>query len=465
MTPSRMVILIAGIALCAAQLPSNAADDASAAYREIEPSLVKVWALDASGTPIRSGTGFVVSVNLNNRSSLILTADHVLANADKVTIDVDRRAHDMTATVVFKSESPDIALLQIDRGDLKPVRFAPESRVVRAGSLVAVAGFFKSDEQIGVTGQAPRLRYPGTVSSLPDDGRYIELSLPVEEGLSGAPVFDPEQGDVIGMLQTRSSDGQGGYALSAARLVLPFLERNHVAVAIDNAAPAAPPPQKSVAVEHPAPRPVTSQSSAQLEYHRILDGLHASDVVTQLSTLDEAAQMKDASLRRLALTTAIASAQEPVRAAALRWTIALSAGFPVEVVRMTQKDCVYGDCNPNNNNTPLSGAIMALRSFTVHVRQFDRDSGSFQTFSDFSKGTRADHPLVVSEGSVSGESVTFAVHFDQRPAGPYYEYVDWNYQFDCSGTVRLSEDATLRGPMDCRGGVHTAGFDVQVVLR
>jgi hypothetical protein len=86
------------------------------------------------------------------------------------------------------------------------------------------------DELIGVVGQEPRLLYPGTVSSRPDDGAYLELeNVHIEAGLSGGAVFDPDTGDVLGIVTSRTADERGGFADSGARVVVPFLASNAIA--------------------------------------------------------------------------------------------------------------------------------------------------------------------------------------------------------------------------------------------
>jgi hypothetical protein len=228
----RVLVALAVLALCAQR--AGAADDASAGYRTIRPSLVKVWAFDASGRPTASGTGLIVASG--QRRSEVLTASHVIAGAAAIRIDVGRDLHDLPAHVE-RGGPRDLTLLAIDRGGLQPARFAPATRMVVEGNVVAVAGYVKNDELIGVAGQEPRVLFPGTVSSRPEDGAYLELgNLHVEEGLSGGPVFDPVSGAVLGILTSRTSDARGGFADSGAAVVLPFLGAAHVAV--DTGAPA-----------------------------------------------------------------------------------------------------------------------------------------------------------------------------------------------------------------------------------
>jgi S1-C subfamily serine protease len=227
------------LALCALVLlarPAAAANDAAAGYESIRPSLVKVWAFDRNGRPSESGTGVVV--DSDDRRSLVLTATHVVNGASSIRIDVSRDVHDLAARVE-RAGPRDLTLLRVDRANLRVARFAPRTRAVVEGNLVAVAGYVKNDELIGVVGQEPRILFPGTVASRPDNGQYLELeNLHIEEGLSGGAVFDPATGEVLGIVTSRTTDRRGGFADSGALVVLPFLNANRVAIAAPKPAPA-----------------------------------------------------------------------------------------------------------------------------------------------------------------------------------------------------------------------------------
>jgi Trypsin-like peptidase domain len=229
------------LALAAGSAHAGAANDAAFGYETIRPSLVKVWAFDAHGRPAQSGTGIVVDTD--DRHSLVLTASHVIAGSASIRIDVSRDVHDLSARVERKGPR-DLTLLRVDRGNLHVAHFAPRSRAVVEGNLVAVAGYVKNDELIGIVGQEPRILFPGTVSSRPDSGQYLELeNVHIEEGLSGGAVFDPGTGDVLGVITSRTSDRRGGFADSGALVVLPFLAASRLAAGPLPAAVASTPPR------------------------------------------------------------------------------------------------------------------------------------------------------------------------------------------------------------------------------
>jgi hypothetical protein len=131
------------------------------------------------------------------------------------------------------------------------------------GNLVAVAGYVKNDELIGIVGQEPRILFPGTIASRPDSGRYLELeNVHIEEGLSGGAVFDPATGDVLGIITSRTSDQRGGFADSGALVVLPFLDANRIA------AVAQPVPPRRLALVAAPPRVVPTSAPARVALPR-----------------------------------------------------------------------------------------------------------------------------------------------------------------------------------------------------
>jgi hypothetical protein len=213
----------------------------SEAYALVKPALVKVWAFNASGLPADSGTGFVVQSDANE--TRIVTALHVVSGSSKVAIDVSPELHDIDATVVAKtSDQRDIALLLIEHGDLQPVKLATRTARLLEGKYVATAGYFKYGESIG---EAPQLLGPGTIGSFHDAGKIMQINLGFESGLSGGPVFDPATGDVLGVVNTKSTIGDGGYATSGPLFVDEFVSANISAGRV----PVRPPPATIVETE------------------------------------------------------------------------------------------------------------------------------------------------------------------------------------------------------------------------
>jgi hypothetical protein len=193
----------------------------------VKQSLVKVWAFDAAGIPTQSGTGFVVASDRDG--SWVLTAQHVVDGADSVRVDLNRDVHDLRAVVADRTPAhQDLALLRLTHGGLPVARMS--SAEVTEGKPVAAAGYFQDDEQIGTSGQEPQLVGPATISSLREDGDFIGVNLDLEPGLSGAPIFDPQNGEVEAVADVKNAVGVGGYAVSAPRVAAGLLAHNHLDV-------------------------------------------------------------------------------------------------------------------------------------------------------------------------------------------------------------------------------------------
>jgi hypothetical protein len=225
-------------------------------FARVGASVVKVWALDARGIPIASGTGFIV--DSGNDGTTVLTATHVVKGAVSIRVDLDRTVHDLVATVIA-SNPYDMTILNLSRGNLKAVHFA--TRPVSVGDPVAIAGFFRSDE---AGGEILHLVSPGTVSAMVRDGTLLEFDdLGVRDGLGGGPLFDPVSGNVLGMVSTRTADGRGGFAVAARPILVAFLDAQHIRLAAAAPLLATPLPTASP-VPAPAPTITTTKAPAAI---------------------------------------------------------------------------------------------------------------------------------------------------------------------------------------------------------
>lgn len=206
--------------------------------------------MDATGKPIDSGSGFVITSSAT--SSMVVTSNHVISAAKVVSIDFDRDVHDLRATVIARDKTWDLALVRIERGHLKAITFAPKSRELVEGITLAAAGYSKKDDQIGFTGQEPHLLYPATISSLGRENKIVELAnVRLEPGTSGGPVFDPATGAILGVIERSHAEESGGYAVSES-VVLSFLAGHRVAT---TTAQDAAPIRTAVPTPVPTPRP------------------------------------------------------------------------------------------------------------------------------------------------------------------------------------------------------------------
>ncbi len=175
-----------------------------------------------------TGSGFVI-----NRSGVILTNNHVIAGAVKITVAfADNQT--VTAKVVGKDPDDDLALLKVNPDGLHLVPLAlGNSDTVAVGDPTAAIG-----NPFGL----PRSLTTGVVSALQREiqapnsfeiDNVIQTDAPINPGNSGGPLLN-EQGQVIGInsqIETGGGSGSGsvgiGFAIpiNTALAVIPQIER------------------------------------------------------------------------------------------------------------------------------------------------------------------------------------------------------------------------------------------------
>ena len=188
-----------------------------------------------------SGTGFIVS-----KDGYILTNNHVVADADKVTVTLlDKRIFE--ARVIGRDPTTDVAVIKIDGSNL-PVAALGDDNVARVGQWVVAIGnplgldFTVTAGIISAKGRPlPQLlpsRYAIT--------DYIQTDAAINPGNSGGPLVNI-RGEVIGINSAiASSTGlYAGYGfaipVTLAKQVMDDLiafgkvRRSVIGVAIDNA--------------------------------------------------------------------------------------------------------------------------------------------------------------------------------------------------------------------------------------
>ena len=163
------------------------------------------------------GSGVIVSPD-----GFILTANHVVAEADEVKVAVNGDKKEYTAKVVGKDSATDVAVLKIDASDL-PAIVLGDSDQLEVGDVVLAIG-----NPFGV-GQTVTM---GIVSALGRSGfgfsgyeNFIQTDAAINPGNSGGALVDI-QGRLVGIntaIISRSGGNQGiGFAvpISMARNVM-----------------------------------------------------------------------------------------------------------------------------------------------------------------------------------------------------------------------------------------------------
>ncbi|MEO8747915.1 MAG: Do family serine endopeptidase, partial [Rhodanobacter sp.] len=137
------------------------------------------------------GSGFIISAD-----GYILTNNHVVAGADKVTVRLqDRRT--LTAKVVGTDPTYDIALLKIDAGGNLPTVTIGDSSSLKPGQWVlAIGSPFGFDYTVtqGIVSAVGR----SLAERSQEYTSFIQTDVPINRGNSGGPLFNME-GKVVGI--------------------------------------------------------------------------------------------------------------------------------------------------------------------------------------------------------------------------------------------------------------------------
>ena len=166
-------------------------------------------------TNLGVGTGFLISAD-----GLILTANHVVRGASKVTVTLDNGTS-YTATVVGRDLVRDIAVIHIGATGL-PFLQIGDTGQVKLGGQVLVIGFPLGTTNLTVTS--------GIVSSfVTDSGRNltnIQTDTAVNPGNSGGPMLDL-QGKVVGLVTSvyAAAAAQNVNFAVSANTILQYIDR------------------------------------------------------------------------------------------------------------------------------------------------------------------------------------------------------------------------------------------------
>jgi S1-C subfamily serine protease len=230
---------------------------------KVRPSVVIVGSFSATTSPrfVLRGTGFVVGKGAADRSNLVITNAHVLqrpAQAEEdgtlmVQIRDDRNELQMRAATVLELDRlHDLVLLRFD-GAPAPTLAVRDSDSVREGQSVAFMGFpiggalgYSPVTHRGMISSIVAAALPTptsqqlnerTIRSLRDGGSFnvFQLDATAYPGNSGGPLFDPETGQVLGVVNMVFIKGTHESALTSpsgisyaipSKFVLGLLQRH-----------------------------------------------------------------------------------------------------------------------------------------------------------------------------------------------------------------------------------------------
>lgn len=185
------------------------------------PTMANPGLSSVSG-PKASGTGFFLTTD-----GLLATNAHVIEGATRIvaTVQSDNGTFTYKVKIILADKQNDIAILQIDDDKYKTIGGIPYSIDENSdiGEKVFTIGYPLND----VMGTNYKVT-DGIISSktgIADDVRYYQISVPIQPGNSGGPLFNKD-GNVIG-LTTARLNGQAigtsvqnvNYAIKASYLL------------------------------------------------------------------------------------------------------------------------------------------------------------------------------------------------------------------------------------------------------
>jgi len=200
----------------------TAAESISEIYKDVKSSVVIVNTNERVITPLSEkrevkmaglGSGVLVS-----RDGKVVTAAHVVHNADEIVVQFDN-GEVIPAQVISSSPSTDLALLQIERMPANPVIVSlGNSDNVTVGEQIFVVGApygISHSLTVGyISGKRKEKIFAGDAMAI----ELIQTDAAVNQGNSGGPMFNM-QGEVIGIVSYILSQSGGfegiGFAVTS----------------------------------------------------------------------------------------------------------------------------------------------------------------------------------------------------------------------------------------------------------
>lgn len=146
------------------------------------------------------GSGFIIS-----EDGYVLTNNHVVADADEITVRLPDRS-ELTAKLVGTDPRTDVALLKIESKNLPAVKIGKSSDLKVGEWVVAIGSPFGFDHSVtaGIVSATGR--------SLPSENYvpFIQTDVAINPGNSGGPLFNLK-GEVVGINSQIFTTRTGGF--------------------------------------------------------------------------------------------------------------------------------------------------------------------------------------------------------------------------------------------------------------
>ncbi len=165
--------------------------------------------------PIKSGgTGFMIDTR-----GILITNAHVVKNANTVVVQ-NNKGQEFRAKILHLNAVTDIAILQVEDQDFKPLSALPYN-IKRTGAELGEPLFtlgFPREEIVYNEG------YMSAKTGFKGDTISFQIGVAANPGNSGGPVFN-KNGEVIGIINTRQEQAEGVvFAISANNIFESLVE-------------------------------------------------------------------------------------------------------------------------------------------------------------------------------------------------------------------------------------------------
>ena len=168
-----------------------------------------------------NGSGFLV-----NNQGIIATNYHVIEGAKEIYVESNKK--DYKCSIVAIDKINDLAILKIQNFNSNPIKYTISSITSDTGRSICALGF---PYALSLLGNEIKLT-DGIISSTSgyqNDVTTYQISVPVQPGNSGGPLFD-ENGNVIGIVSSKFTLGDNvSYAIKSNYL-LKLLAKNNILI-------------------------------------------------------------------------------------------------------------------------------------------------------------------------------------------------------------------------------------------
>jgi putative serine protease PepD len=174
--------------------PVRQADSLASVVSRVMPSVVTVQGTAPQGESI--GSGFVISAE-----GYLLTNEHVVTDVPDQGLRITLNdSTTLPARVIGRDPESDLAVLKVDRTDLKPVEFADSDAVAVGDTVLAIGSPLALSGTVtaGIVSALDRTIETRDVGGIQRYYAAIQTDAAVNRGNSGGPLFDTA-GRVIGI--------------------------------------------------------------------------------------------------------------------------------------------------------------------------------------------------------------------------------------------------------------------------